>query len=157
MKAKHVMETVAVMALMASLVSAVAGCARSVRAATDRTISGVRAEAEEMAVPERDTGTEQEYPVYSHETNDPYYLPACRYIMEEYGTFFEKEDIMLPFVNILRVDNSDPGDIRVWGNYAVCNYAKRGRTLMMRSGGSFPGLIHMKQDGDSILGTAMDL
>ena len=97
------------------------------------------------------------YPVYSHETDDPYYLPACQYIMETCGAEFEPSDIMLPFVNILRTDDSDPEDIKVWGNFQVFNYAKCGTTLMMRNGGSFPGLIHMKEDGGSYVGTSMDL
>ena len=102
-------------------------------------------------------GQEEGYPVYSHATDDPYYLPACQYIMENYGTSFDQYDIMLPYVNILRVDDSDPEDIKVWGNFQVFNYVKRGTTLMMRNGGDFSGMIHMKKDGDSYVGTSMDM
>ena len=114
-------------------------------------------EAEDAVVPEEDTETIYEYPVYSHETDDPFYAPVCQYIMEYCGANYDPEDIMLPIVNILRVDDSDPEDILVWGNYSVYNYAKRGTTLMTRSGGNYPGIIHMKEDGDRYVGVSMDL
>ena len=114
-------------------------------------------EAEDAVVPEEDTETIYVYPVYSHETDDPFYAPACQYIMETCGPLFDPEDIMIPVVDILRVDDSDPEDILVWGNYRVYNYALRGTTLMTRSGGNFPGIIHMRKDGDSYTGVSMDL
>ena len=115
------------------------------------------AEAEDAVIPEEDTETIYEYPVYSHETDDPFYAPACQYIMETCGSQFEPEEIMIPVVDILRVDDSDPEDILVWGNYWVYNFALRGTTLMNRSGGNFPGIIHMKEDGDTYTGFDMDL
>lgn len=148
----HVIRKMIVVVLAAALVFPPAGCTKSVHASAYQ-----EEEAADAIVPEEDTVTIYEYPVYSHETDDPYYLPACRYIMENCGSQYDAEDIMIPFVNILRVDDSDPEDILVWGNYKVINYEKCGSTLLVRSGGSYPGLIHMRRDGDSIAGVSMDV
>ena len=129
----------------------------SAPAAEEEPFEEEMAEAEDAVVPEEGTETVYEYPVYSHETDDPFYAPACQYIMETCGSHFDPEDIMIPIVDILRVDDSDPEDILVWGNYWVYNYALRGTTLMMRSGGNFPGVIHMQEDNGSYTGVAMDL
>ena len=126
-------------------------------AAEEDPIEEETAEAEDAVVPEEDTETIYEYPVYSHETDDPFYAPACQYIMENCGSQFDPEEIMIPVVDILRVDDSNPEDILVWGNYWVYNYALRGTTLMNRSGGNFPGVIHMQKDGDTYTAFAMDL
>ena len=99
---------------------------------------------------------ETKYPAYSHETDDPFYAPACQYILEESGTHFDPEDITIPFVDILRVDDSNPEDILVWGNYSISLYALRGTTLMARSGGEEPGLLHMKKEGEGYTVVSMD-
>ena len=46
---------------------------------------------------------------------------------------------------ILEVDESDPGDIKVWGDFRVYNYVQSGDTLKTVSGGSHPGLLHLKE------------
>ncbi len=158
MKRNNVIKMAAAMTLAAALMFTMTGCAKSVSAAGEKATNGETAEAADAVVPEEETKTEYIYPVYSHKTDDPYYAPACQYIMEKCGVEFEASDIMLPVVNILRVDDSNPEDIKVWGNFKVYNYAKHGTTLMMRNGGSFPGMIHMKKDGSGgFVGISMDL
>ena len=169
MKREHVMKIMTVMALAAAMVVTLAGCTKIVRAGSYRysAVSGVTEEdntrsgeeteeAADAVVPEEETDTVYEYPAYSHETDNPYYLPACQFNMEEYGSHFETFDVMIPFVDILRVDDSDPEDIKIWGNYKIFNYAIRGTTMFTMNGGNFPGLIHMKKDGDSLVGVSMD-
>lgn len=96
------------------------------------------------------------YPVFYHETEDPYYAPICSYLMENCGSNYEPEDIQIPVVQVLRVDDSNPEDIKVWGNFEIMNYDLRGTTLMTRSGGTYPGLIHLKADGDAVEAVSMD-
>ena len=38
----------------------------------------------------------------------------------------------------------------------LLNYDLRGTTLMTRSGGVYPGLIHLKADGDTVEAVSMD-
>ena len=96
------------------------------------------------------------YPAYSHSSVNPYYAPVCGYLLENFGPLFEPEDITLPIVILLREDDSDPDDIKVWGRFAVMNYALRGTTLLTRSGGDFSGLIHLEKDGEGYKAVAMD-
>lgn len=45
----------------------------------------------------------------------------------------------------MRVDERDVEDIKVWGDFWVFNYDQVGDTLKCVSGGSHPGLLHIRQ------------
>ena len=137
-------------ALAGCMIFTMAGCANKISAEETE-------EAAEAIVPEENTETFYVYPAYSHETDDPYYGAVCRIAMEEFGSNFEPEDIMLPVPNILREDDSDPEDIKIWGYYEIFNYALRGTTLMTQSYGAYPGLIHLKEENGSYALASLDM
>lgn len=68
-----------------------------------------------------------------------------KYIAEEFGSQYSQGDHCIPSPLILEVDESDPGDIKVWGDFRVYNYVQSGDTLKTVSGGSHPGLLHIKK------------
>lgn len=68
-----------------------------------------------------------------------------KYVAEEFGSQYSQGDHCIPSPLILEVDESDPGDIKVWGDFRVYNYVQSGDTLKTVSGGSHPGLLHIKE------------
>lgn len=53
--------------------------------------------------------------------------------------------VCIPVARIIKVDDSNKDDIRVWGDFHIYNYElKDGDTLFCVSGGAYPGLIHLK-------------
>ena len=83
-------------------------------------------------------------------TGDDALLPAiCSWSESELGQYYESDDaVIIPEPVILYTDNSNEEDIRVWGDFRVDTYRLEGDTLMFESGGSNPGLLHIKKAED---------
>jgi hypothetical protein len=64
--------------------------------------------------------------------------------------------VCIPCHTIVGVDEQDSTDIKVWGDYWVFNYRLSGDTLKCVSGGSHPGLMHVRQTGGHFEVTAFD-
>ncbi len=76
------------------------------------------------------------------------YLPAVdRYLVEEIGSQYAKGDYCVPLLSIVAVDERNAEDILVWGDFWVFNYNLVGDTLKCVSGGSHPGLMHIRPTG----------
>ena len=67
------------------------------------------------------------------------------YITEGLGSQYIQGDYCIPCPLILDMDESNPDDIKVWGDFRVYNYVQSGDTLKTVSGGSHPGLLHLKK------------
>lgn len=67
------------------------------------------------------------------------------YITEGLGSQYTRGDYCIPCPLILDMDESNPDDIKVWGDFRVYNYVQSGDTLKTVSGGSHPGLLHLKK------------
>ena len=67
------------------------------------------------------------------------------YITEGLGSQYTQGDYCIPCPLILDMDESNPDDIKVWGDFRVYNYVQSGDTLKTVSGGSHPGLLHLKK------------
>lgn len=67
------------------------------------------------------------------------------YIVKEFGSQYTQGDHCIPNPLVLEIDESDPQDIKVWGDFRVYNYVQSGDTLKTVSGGSHPGLLHLKE------------
>ena len=95
-------------------------------------------------------------------------LAIDRYLIQEIGCRYAKGEHCVPIHSIVGVDNRNVDDILVWGDFWVFNYNQVGDTLKCVSGGSHPGLMHVRQtekgfevmgfdqveDGSSFLPTA---
>lgn len=99
----------------------------------------------------------QSLPAYQYPGDDPIHKAVTEYIVSEFGSHFPKSDICIPSMTIIHTDTSNPDDILVWGDFWVFTYKLDNDTLLNESGGSFPGLIHLKKSGENYTVTKMDV
>ena len=71
-----------------------------------------------------------------------------KYLTEEIGQNYAPGEFTIPFYTYTVVDDSNPEDIQVWGDFWVYNYKKTDDTLETVSGGSHPGKMHLKKDAE---------
>jgi hypothetical protein len=85
------------------------------------------------------------------------YFPAIeRYLVNECGSKYLEGQYCVPFQTVVAVDERNEEDILVWGDFWVFNYNLAGDTLETVSGGSHPGLMHIKQTDTGFEVTAFD-
>lgn len=85
------------------------------------------------------------------------YFPAIeRYLVKECGSKYLEGEYCVPFQTVIAVDERNAEDILVWGDFWVFNYNLAGDTLETVSGGSHPGLMHIKQNDTGFEVTAFD-
>ncbi len=119
-------------------------------------------ETEEVSVFGTETAAETDepgsvYPEFHYTGEDHYIETIWTYFQDNYTRYYEKEDVSVPAILVLEEDDSDPDDIKVWGVFSLFNYDVEGKTLLNLSGGDYPGLVHLKADGDSYEVTDIDL
>ena len=78
------------------------------------------------------------------------------YVVNEFGKQYAQGDVCIPSNFIISTDNGNAEDILVWGDFWVFNYEIVGDTLKTVSGGSHPGLMHLRTAGDSYEVTRFD-
>lgn len=76
--------------------------------------------------------------------------------MEGIGQEYAPARYCIPYASIVAKDESNPQDIKVWGDFRVENYDLEGETLKFVSGGSHPGLMHVSKAGETYSVTAFD-
>ncbi|MCR4957665.1 MAG: hypothetical protein K6B13_03530 [Prevotella sp.] len=85
------------------------------------------------------------------------YLPAIdRYLADAIGSQYAEGEYCVPFHSIVGVDEQNTDDILVWGDFWAFNYNQVGDTLKCVSGGSHPGLMHIRQTEKGYEVTAFD-
>ena len=77
-------------------------------------------------------------------------------MIDNYAAQYDKTDVSIPCIMIVGTDESDPEDIRVYGDFWLLNYDLEGDTLECKSGGSYPGCIHFKKTGSGYEAAGMD-
>lgn len=87
---------------------------------------------------------------------DSYPLAVDRFLIDSIGSQYSPGEYCIPSKTIIAVDETNPDDIRVWGDFWVFNYNLSGDTLKTMSGGSHPGLMHVKQTGETFEVVAFD-
>ena len=91
------------------------------------------------------------------ESKETTYFPAIdRYLTDSIGSQYAKGEHCVPIHSIVRVDERNSEDILVWGDFWVFNYNQVGDTLKCVSGGSHPGLMHIRQTEKGFEVTAFD-
>ena len=77
-------------------------------------------------------------------TNDaPYMNTILDYVKKTDGQYYDAGDVMIPNFIVLKADESDPQDVKVWGNFWTMNYDLQGDNLFTKNGGEVSGLIHL--------------
>ena len=92
--------------------------------------------------------------VDSIETETTYFPAIGRYLVDSIGSSYAKGEICVPMPSVVAVDERKSDDILVWGDFWVMNYNMVGDTLKTVSGGSHPGLMHIRQteNGFEVIG-----
>ena len=108
------------------------------------------AEAESDEVVEPDSGA------YGYAGADPAEAAIYKYMVEEVGKNFDKADASIPTVAIVNVDDSNPDEVIVYGDFWVDNYNINGDTLECVSGGNFPGVMHLAKYFDGYVVASLD-
>ena len=85
-----------------------------------------------------------------------YYAAVGRYLTEQIAGHYAPGEYGVPVYQEVAVNDSDSTDIRIWGDFWVYNYKQEGDTLKCVSGGSHPGLMHLKQTEKGFEVTAFD-
>ena len=79
-----------------------------------------------------------------------------QYIVDTLGKQYSQAEVCIPQQIVTATDESNEQDIKVWGDFWVFNYNTAGDTLKTASGGSHPGLIHLKKVDNGYEVTAFD-
>ncbi len=78
------------------------------------------------------------------------------YLVNEIGKNYAQSDVCIPYAYVVSTDETNPDDILVWGDFWVFNYELSGDTLKTASGGSHPGLMHVKKTENGFEVTGFD-
>lgn len=98
-----------------------------------------------------------ELPAYEYPGPELFYSVLYQYLIDELGKNYDEAEVTIPSPVIVEQDESDPEDIRVWGDFWIMNYNLDGDILECVSGGSYPGVIHIKSDYDGYTVTGMEI
>ncbi|MBR5118508.1 MAG: hypothetical protein IK100_07685 [Muribaculaceae bacterium] len=79
-----------------------------------------------------------------------------QYLVDTFGKQYSQADVCIPQQIVTATDDADEQDIKVWGDFWVFNYNIAGDTLKTASGGSHPGLMHLKKAEKGYEVTAFD-
>ena len=90
------------------------------------------------------------------EVETTYFSAIDRYLADSIGSNYAQGEYCIPIHTIVGVDERNAEDILVWGSFWVFNYNQVGDTLKCVSGGSHPGLMHIRQIEKGFEVTAFD-
>ncbi|MCR5453692.1 MAG: hypothetical protein K6F33_01735 [Bacteroidales bacterium] len=77
------------------------------------------------------------------------YLTAIEdYLVKQIGSQYSQGKVCFPSYTVLSVDEQNPDDILVLGDFYVYNYDVSGDTLKSVSGGNHPGNFHVSKKGN---------
>ena len=84
------------------------------------------------------------------------YITAIDRYLVSLGKEYAPGEYCVPVRSIVAADEQDKADIKVWGDFWVFNYNLVGDTLKCVSGGSHPGLMHIRQTANGFEVTGFD-
>ena len=126
------------------------GCQNKQQNTEEQDVESVTITETDLSEPETDSSI-------SETEKEINYFPAIdRYLTNSIGSKYAKGEHCVPIHSIVRVDERDTEDIKVWGDFWVFNYNHVGDTLKCVSGGSHPGLMHIRQTEKGFEVTAFD-
>lgn len=96
-------------------------------------------------------------PRYTYsEANTPV-AAVCDYLVTEIAKDYDPADVSIPYMAVFDIDETDSEDVTVLGDFNLYNYKLEGETLLMVSGGAYPGKMHLVKDGDGYKVTSFDV
>lgn len=106
---------------------------------------------------EKDLWGGDDLPAYEYPGPEQFYYVLYKYLIDEFGGYFDEEDVTIPCPIIIKMDQRDKAEILVYGDFWINNYNLEDRVLKCVSGGSFPGCIHVIYGDSGFEVTGMDL
>lgn len=103
------------------------------------------------------SAAEGSLPAYEYPGPELFYSVLYKYMIDEFAGDYPEAQVSIPCPVIVKEDESDKSDIRVYGNFWIFNYDLNGDTLECTSGGSYPGCIHVKSTEEGYEVTSMDV
>lgn len=94
---------------------------------------------------------------YGYAGSDPVTIAVYKYMVEEVGKEYDKSDASIPTVVIFYKDESNPDDVVIYGDFWIENYSIKDKTLTCESGGNYPGVMHVRKDGDKYVVSNFDV
>ena len=87
-------------------------------------------------------------------TGDNEYLKViCDEMVNRAKDFYASEEeniVNVPAPLVVKTDDSDKNDIKVWGDFWSYGYAPDGSIFVMKNGGSYPGCYHLKEEDGNV-------
>lgn len=105
----------------------------------------------------QEEAAESTLPPYEYPGPELFYSVLYQYLVDELSTQYEPADVSIPCPEIVAIDDSNKDDILVYGNFWIFNYDQNGDTLDNVSGGSYPGVVHMKNTDSGYEVTGMEV
>ena len=96
-------------------------------------------------------------PAYQYPREDAIHKAVADYLTREIAKNFEPSEVSIPSFSVVGTDASNPEDTLVWGDFWIFNYKLDNDILLTESGGSYPGLMHLKKSGDNYTVASMDI
>ena len=141
------MKRLIVMILAAGMLTVSAGCSKSKDKAQTVTTEIVRQEAAASTEKEKQEGKAGfvVLPAYKYSGDDVMMNAMLDILMEERGSKIKQADVTIPDIVVVKVDDSDPQDIKVWNYARAFSYKKKGTALVALDGVEVLGLMHLKE------------
>lgn len=98
-----------------------------------------------------------ELPAYEYPGPELFYYELYTYLTDELSRSYDKADVSIPCPVIEYIDESDDDDIKVYGDFLIFNYNLNRDILECMSGGSYPGVVHMKKTDEGYEVSGMDV
>ncbi|SFG73201.1 hypothetical protein [Oribacterium sp. WCC10] len=122
-----------------------------------QTIEESKEDPQESEAESKDTSVDEvdyprlplpEYHYYGTEDWAEYADSVCHFLVENsFGDEAADLNICVPIV--LKMDDSDPKDVKLWGEYMIYKYQLMKTSLIEEGGGSFGGVAHLDTTGGS--------
>ena len=103
----------------------------------------------------QDETNAEQLPVYSYTGDDPIEGAIANALArDERAEMYKTEPgyVTIPCAIIFRTELTDDTHAKVYGDFWILNYVKRGNVLENISGGEYPGIIMLEKDGDQCRG-----
>ena len=84
-------------------------------------------------------------------------VAVADYVVTELGKYYDRSDVDIPYINVIDIDDSNPDDVKVYGDFWFFTYKISKDTLETQAGGSYPGCIHLKKLTSGYSVTSMDV
>ena len=91
-------------------------------------------------------------PAYTYKGDNPYVAAVCTYLTEQVHIKEAEDGVTIPFPRIYRINDKDPDDVLVWGDFYSGSYTLRNTTMMLGTLYTAQGRMHLQAvDGEYVV------